>query len=126
MADLIRRYPLISYFVIAYAGTWLVWALSCSPGTEAGLLPFHSPLRFLLIGIGTFSGPTVSAFVVTAVTEGMNPVPYLASLGNEIVIRIDHQKCSELLVVCHFHHGLSPTIVCRWHPMTLGIRVRNG
>jgi len=27
LRDLIRRYPLISYFLIAYAGTWLVWAL---------------------------------------------------------------------------------------------------
>src|SRR4029453_12804958 len=26
-----------------------------------------------------------------------NAVPYLASLGNEVVVRIDHQKCSELL-----------------------------
>src|SRR5262249_49220573 len=34
-------------------------------------------------------------------------VPYLASLGNEIVIRIDHEKCSDLLVICHFCHAAS-------------------
>ena len=75
MADLIRRYPLISYFVIAYAGTWLVWALFVLSREGSGLLPFHSPSSFLvLIGIGTFSGPTVSAFVVTAITEGMEGI----------------------------------------------------
>jgi hypothetical protein len=26
VGDLVRRYPLSSYFVIAYAGTWLAWA----------------------------------------------------------------------------------------------------
>ena len=71
MGGLIRRYPLVSYFVIAYAGTWLVWALFVLSRDGSGLLPFHSPSSFLvMIGIGTFSGPTVSAFVVTAVTEG--------------------------------------------------------
>ena len=38
-----------------------------------------------------------------------NAVPYLASLGNEVVIRIDHKKRSDLLVVRYFRHGLSPT-----------------
>src|SRR5271166_3682575 len=42
-----------------------------------------------------------------------NAVPYLASLGNEVVIRIDHKKGRDLLVICHFRHGLSPPIVCR-------------
>lgn len=39
--------------------------------------------------------------------NGLKAVPYLAALGKEIVIRIDEQKCSELLVVCHFRYGLS-------------------
>src|SRR4029453_6560534 len=28
-------------------------------------------------------------------------VPYLPSLGNEVVVRVDHKKCSELLVKRH-------------------------
>jgi membrane protease YdiL (CAAX protease family) len=52
-----------------------VWALFVLSRDGSGLLPFHSPSSFLvLIGIGTFSGPTVSAFVVTAVTEGREGV----------------------------------------------------
>jgi hypothetical protein len=43
VGDLIGRYPLISYFVIAYAGSWLVWALFVLSRDGSGLLPFHSP-----------------------------------------------------------------------------------
>jgi membrane protease YdiL (CAAX protease family) len=75
VGDLVRRCPLSSYFVIAYAGTWLAWAFFVLSRDGSGLLPFHSPSSFLvLIGIGTFSGPTVSAFVVTAVSEGREGV----------------------------------------------------
>jgi hypothetical protein len=31
-----------------------------------------------------------------------NAAPYLASLGNEVVIWIDHKKSSDLLFICHF------------------------
>jgi CAAX protease family protein len=71
VSDVIRRYPLICYFLIAYAGSWVVWALFVLSLEGSGLLPFHAPSSFLvLIAIGTFSGPTVSAVVVTAATEG--------------------------------------------------------
>jgi hypothetical protein len=30
--------------------------------------------------------------------------PNLAALGNEVVVRIDHQKRSELCIVCHRRH----------------------
>ena len=32
----------------------------------------------------------------------LQAIPYFAALGNEIVVRIDHEKCSELFVVYHF------------------------
>jgi len=58
VGDLIRRYPLISYFVIAYAGAWPVWALFVLSREGSALLPFRSPSSFMvLIGIGTFRGP---------------------------------------------------------------------
>src|ERR1700736_5302354 len=38
--------------------------------------------------------------------DSPNAVPYLASLGNEVVIRIDHQKCRDLLVICVSRHGV--------------------
>ena len=36
-----------------------------------------------------------------------NVVSYLASLGNEVVIRIDHQQRSDLFFICHFFQVLS-------------------
>src|SRR5271165_6368426 len=39
-----------------------------------------------------------------------NAVPYLASIGNEVVIRIDHKKCGDLLFVLHCCHGSSRTM----------------
>src|SRR5262249_41900898 len=37
---------------------------------------------------------------------------YFASLGNEVVVRINYKKRSNLLVICHVRHSISPTIVC--------------
>jgi hypothetical protein len=45
VGGLIRRYPLISYFVIAYAGTWLVWALFVLSRDGSGLSLFSNPSR---------------------------------------------------------------------------------
>src|SRR5499426_76287 len=39
-----------------------------------------------------------------------NAAPYLASLGNEVVIRIDHQKRSDVLVICVCRHGLLTSV----------------
>src|SRR5215469_22823 len=35
-------------------------------------------------------------------------IPYLASFGNEVVIGIDDQKCSEILLIGHVCHVLAP------------------
>jgi membrane protease YdiL (CAAX protease family) len=61
----------MAYFALAYAGSWLVWAFYVLSLDATGLLPFHAPASFLvLIGLGTFTGPTIAAFVVTGITEG--------------------------------------------------------
>src|SRR5262245_31401138 len=45
--------------------------------------------------------------------DSPNAVPELAALGNEVVIGIDHQKCSKLRVVYQLRHSRSPVIVWR-------------
>src|SRR5215472_14516716 len=48
--------------------------------------------------------------------------PYFAAFGNKIVIRIDHQKRSELSAVRQVRHGLAPTIMSKQRPVTLGFK----
>ena len=39
-----------------------------------------------------------------------NAVPYLAALGNEVVVGIDHKKCGDFPLVSDFCHG--PSDLC--------------
>src|SRR5208337_2620772 len=52
-----------------------------------------------------------------------NAVPYLAPIGNEVVIRIDHKECGDLLFIRHLCHASSwgnavtqvdPWVLVRW------------
>jgi len=66
---LLRRYPLASYFAIAFLFSWIIEvpvALSAQ-----GILPFTIPMPAVAVAVvaATF-GPTVGAFVMTGVTEG--------------------------------------------------------
>ena len=78
---LIRGHPLVSYFVIAFAGTWLLYLpVVLGKNTNAlGLLPYTLPLLLFaaLVLPATFAGPTLAAFLVTAVTEGKPGVRHL-------------------------------------------------
>jgi membrane protease YdiL (CAAX protease family) len=68
---LFGRYPLTFYFIIAYVGTWLVWSLFVLSQDGARLLPFRSPMSYMItIFVGQIFGPTLAAFVITSVTEG--------------------------------------------------------
>ena len=85
---MVRRFPLVAYFVLAYALTWWVYPL----------------LRFNpLIGLFGLFGPALAAIIVTAVTEGRPgvrallgrivrwrvPVPwYLVALGLPAVLSL--------------------------------------
>src|SRR5215831_4345143 len=40
--------------------------------------------------------------------DSLQAVPELASFGNEVVVRIDHQECGDLLVICHGHANSLP------------------
>jgi membrane protease YdiL (CAAX protease family) len=68
---LFARYPLTFYFITAFVGTWLVWSLFVLSQNGAGLLPFRSPMSYMItIFVGQIFGPTLAAFVMTSVTEG--------------------------------------------------------
>jgi membrane protease YdiL (CAAX protease family) len=69
---LLARHPLVFYFLIAYAGSWLLEVPIALSKTGTGLLPFTipRPLLALAIAAATFLGPTLSAFIMTGITEG--------------------------------------------------------
>jgi uncharacterized protein len=64
----LARQPLISYFIITFAFSWLVFL----PGvlTYYGLLSV-SPSVIGVLGIVGLLGPLLSGFVMTALTEGV-------------------------------------------------------
>jgi CAAX protease family protein len=74
---LLARHPLTFYFIIAYAGTWLVELPYVLSEDGAGLLPFSSPLLTWTLPLSIFTGPFLSAFVMTGATEGREGVDRL-------------------------------------------------
>ena len=72
---LLARHPLVFFFVIAYAGTWLLEMPYVLSEDGAGLLPFSSPLlAWVLSPASVFMGPFLAAFVMTGITEGREGV----------------------------------------------------
>lgn len=76
---LIITHPLIAYFVIAYAGTWLLDLPAIISKNGLGLFPFTVPfvLFAVLFILSSFAGPTLGAILVTAVTDGKAGVRHL-------------------------------------------------
>jgi len=71
---LIRSHPLVSYFVIAFAGTWaFLLPFALSRGVNGlGILPFRIPdIAFLFAFVlASAAGPALASLSVTAVTSG--------------------------------------------------------
>jgi uncharacterized protein len=67
---LLARHPLVSFFVLAYAGTWLFELPYVLSEDGSGLLPYSSPVVLWIMPLSIFMGPFLAAFVMTGVTEG--------------------------------------------------------
>ena len=59
----LSRHPLVSFFLIAYAGAWLLELPIVLSRTGTGLLPYTLPPIVVVVAIAaaTFTGPTLSA-----------------------------------------------------------------
>jgi membrane protease YdiL (CAAX protease family) len=70
LKHLIIRFPLLSYFILAFAGAWLFTIPILFSQRGLGLIALPEPVLLALFLLGTFAGPTPAAFIVTGVTEG--------------------------------------------------------
>src|SRR5689334_9303925 len=68
------RAPLVAYFTLACAGTWLaLLPAALSRGAYGlGVLPFPVPeaVAFILVMLSAYTGPLLAAFTVTGIAEG--------------------------------------------------------
>jgi uncharacterized protein len=68
----LARHPLIFYFILAYAGTWVVTLPFALSANGVGLLPFGIPNGSVIFvsAVWVVLGPTLAAFIMTGATEG--------------------------------------------------------
>lgn len=79
-SSVLARRPLIFYFIIAYAGSWLVMLPYLRFSDGVGLLPFRWPVPFgLSAALAPFAGPFFSAVMMTGLTEGRAGIRCLLS-----------------------------------------------
>jgi membrane protease YdiL (CAAX protease family) len=85
---LLARYPLTSFFMMAYAFTWIVWFPWVLGQDGAGLLPIKIPQAAsgYLNAAAILAGPTLAAFIMTATIEGRAGVCRL--LGRLVLWRV--------------------------------------
>ncbi|MCC2314889.1 CPBP family intramembrane glutamic endopeptidase [Cellulomonas xiejunii] len=79
MLDLVRRFPLLSFVVLAIAGSWIAWIPLVLGPYGLGTWDIQVPggdggWQLFVMLPGAFLGPIGAAFFVTAVTEGRSGV----------------------------------------------------
>ena len=73
--SVLARRPLTSFFLLAYALTWLGWSPWFLSESGVGLLPYEGGDLDVLFNVaGLVLGPTLAAFVVTGAAEGREGV----------------------------------------------------
>lgn len=79
LRGVIRRSPLISFFVLANLMSWVAWVPYILSATGLGVLDFTFPSLLgstQLLGVlpGAYLGPILAAFIVTSVADGREGV----------------------------------------------------
>jgi uncharacterized protein len=67
-----RAHPIVAYFSIAFAGTWLLNIPMVLGKDGLGLFPYSVPivLYIVLFLLSSYAGPTLAAFLVTNALDG--------------------------------------------------------
>ena len=86
--SLLARHPLISFFVMAYAFSWIVWSPWVLSEDGVGLLSYElsDGTSGLLNAAAILAGPTLAAFIMTGITEGRASIRRL--LGRIVLWRV--------------------------------------
>lgn len=74
LAAWIKRHPLAAYFLLAFAGTWIVYLPILLSGRGLGLIELPDAAAFIIFILATYCGPFLAAFVITRVTDGPHGV----------------------------------------------------
>jgi uncharacterized protein len=75
LKGLLTRHPLVSFFAMVYALTWLAWSPWYLSKAGIGLLPYDGDsISDYLNTVALVLGPTLSAFIMTGVTGGRDGV----------------------------------------------------
>jgi uncharacterized protein len=124
---LLARHPLFFFFLIAYAGAWLLEMPVVLSQTGTGLLPFTlpAPVQLVLIAGATYTGPTLAAFTMTGVTEGRAGVKRL--LRRYVLWRVHFRWYLFVLLVIPASVVLGaivlPGVLASYQPLTLAMVV---
>lgn len=89
--SVLARHPLVSYFVMAYAFSWIVWSPWVLGKDGVGLLPIQIPQAMVgyLNATAILCGPTVAALIMTGTVEGRTGIRTL--LGRLVLWRVGIQ-----------------------------------
>jgi uncharacterized protein len=115
----------VFFFLIAFAGAWLLELPVVLSRTGIGLLPYTLPpvMVILMIAGATFTGPTLSAFVMARVTEGREGPKRL--LRRYVLWRVKLRWYLFVLLVIPASEVLGaivlPGVLASYHPVTLGM-----
>ncbi len=80
---LIIRHPLLAFFILAFAGTWIAFLPLVLAQNGLGILPYTIPEigpyppSYWFAALGALLGPTLASFTVTAITTGKAGVQQL-------------------------------------------------
>ena len=113
---LISGHPLIAFFVIAFAGTWIAFLPLVLAQNGLGLFPYTIPEigpyppSYWFAMLGALLGPTLASFTVTAITTGKaGDSTFIAALCS-LACR------SPLVPLCTRWRALVPTCVREYLP----------